>query len=465
MRTTLRRLALVGAVTAIGCTSLTIPDFNNSTIDDLLANPTPAKVAQAAQGLLVGTRAMFGPQNGYVSLLGILGRESYNFDPADPRFITEMLIGPLDGGSPAFGANLFAQPYRNIRNANILLQAVDAVEGLSTEEKEAVRGFAKTIQAMDYLYVINTRDTYGAPIDVSGDPTGPPAPIATKAQVFAHIATLLDEARTHLQAAGSSPFPFTLTSGFAAFDTPAEFIQVNRAMKARVDVYMARLDPAAAPNIASYTAALQSLAQSFVSTAAPLDLGVYHVFSTASGDVQNALFDPSDLRILAHPSLKTGAQTQPGGALDARYLAKVADRSAPLTVQGITTDLIFTLYGSNTAPIPIITNEELLLLRAEARWFTGDKPGAMADLNFVRQQSGGLAPIAQPATDAAFIDALLYERLYSLLFTGGHRWIDLRRFNRVSQIPLALATHTRQTRFPFPEAECLARVPAPPECS
>ncbi len=463
MRHTLRRLALVSAVAAVGCTSLTIPDYNNSTIDDLLSNPTPAKVAQAAQGLLVGTRVMFGPQNGYVSLLGILGRESYNLDPADPRFITEMLIGPLDAGSPAFGANLFAQPYRNIRNANILLEAVDAVGGLSNEEKEAVRGFAKTIQALDYLYVINTRDTYGAPIDVSGDPTGPPAPIATKAQVFAHIASLLDEASTHLQNGGSS-FPFAMSAGFEGFDTPGTFLQVNRALKARVDVYMARLDPAAAPVVASYTAALTSLAGSFVSSAAPLDLGVYHVFSTASGDVQNALFDPSALKILAHPSLKTDAQLQPGGARDARYLAKVADRSAPLTVQGITTDLVFTLYASNTAPIPIITNEELLLLRAEARWFTGDKPGAMADLNFVRQNSGGLAPIAQPASDAAFIDALLYERRYSLLFTGGHRWIDLRRFNRITDIPLALASHTRQTRFPFPEAECLARVPAPPEC-
>src|SRR5688500_15417185 len=99
------------------CSDLTVPDYNNPSLEDLQTNPTPAKIAQAAQGLLVGSRVQQGTQNGYVSLLGIIGRESYNFDPADPRFMVEMLIGPLDGGSPAFGGNLFAFPYANIRTA------------------------------------------------------------------------------------------------------------------------------------------------------------------------------------------------------------------------------------------------------------------------------------------------------------------------------------------------------------
>ncbi|HUF65413.1 MAG TPA: hypothetical protein VMM17_05495, partial [Gemmatimonadaceae bacterium] len=86
-------LALGSACLAFAsCRDLTVPDFNNSSLEDLTSNPTPAKVASAAQGLLIGARIQHGLQNGYVSLLGILGRESYNLDPADPRFITEMLI-------------------------------------------------------------------------------------------------------------------------------------------------------------------------------------------------------------------------------------------------------------------------------------------------------------------------------------------------------------------------------------
>ena len=432
-----------------GCSDLTVPDYNNPSLEDLQSNPTPNKIAQAAQGLLIGTRIQQGAQNGYVSLLGIMGRESYNFDPADPRFITEMLIGPLDPGSPAFGANLFAFPYRNIRAGNILLGAVDAVAGLTNAQKEAVRGFTKTIQALDYLHVINTRDDLGAPIDVAGAPTGTPAPIASKAEVFAHIVMLLDEAAAHLQAGGTS-FPFALSPGFANFDTPATFLRFNRALKARVEAYRG-----------NYAAVLTALAASFLDPAAPLDLGAYHSYSTGSGDLQNLLFDPTGRAILAHPSILTDAQRKVDNTLDARAETKVAALSEPRTVQGITTNLIFTIYESNTAPIPIIRNEELILLRAEARYFTGNAAGALEDINLIRTRSGGLAPRGPFLSTDDFITELLYNRRYSLLFEGGHRWIDARRFNRLATLPKALSTHNVFSRMPFPEAECLARVPAP----
>jgi hypothetical protein len=74
-----------------------------------------------------------------------------------------------------------------------------------------------------------------------------------------------------------------------------------------------------------------------------------------------------------------------------------------------------------------------------------------------------LAPYAGPVTQAALLDELLYNRRYSLLFEGGHRWIDARRFGRLAQLPLAVSTHTVQSRFPFTESECLARDPAPTE--
>ena len=442
--------ALLSVIAVSGCSELTVPDFNNSSIEDLATNPTPAKIAAAAQGLLVGTRVMYAPQNGYVSLLGILGRESYNFDPADPRFITEMLIGPLDGGSPAFGGNLFAQPFRNIQNAHIMLDALDRTPGMTDEEKEAVRGFAKTIQALDFLLALNTRDDLGLPIDVDRNPREDPAPIVSKPEVFAHIVQLLDEAKTHLEAGGSA-FPFALSPGFSEFDDPQSFIEFNRAIKARVDVYMGNYDDA-----------LVSLSESFLDPAAPLDLGAYHSFTTGSGDLQNLLFDPAGRAIMAHPSIITDAQLQPGGALDRRATEKT-EQIDPRTVQDITTDLIFTIYEDNTAPIPIITNEELILLRAEARIFTNDLPGAVDDLNLIRQTAGGLAPYSGPVTEPALVDELLYNRRYSLLFTGGHRWIDLRRFGRLDELEIDLPEHTIQPRFPYPEAECLARVPQPEE--
>jgi hypothetical protein len=449
MRAT-RSIATVAVLLfASACKDLVVPDFNNPGLDDLINNPTPTKIAQASQGLLVGTRVGIGEQNGYVSLLGIVGRESYNFDPADPRFITEMLVGPLDGGSPAFGGNLFASPYRNIRNANILLGAVDKVVGLSPAQKSAVQGFAKTIQALDYLMVINTRDDLGAPIDVNIGPTDAPAAIATKAAVFAQIVTLLDDGLTALNAGGSA-FPFVVSPGFADFSTPADFTKFNRALKARVEAYRG-----------NYASVLTALNGSFLDTNASLTLGAFQSYSTGSGDTPNALFDPTGRAILAHPSIVTDAESKPNGTLDARVLAKVSQLADPHTVQGVTSDLVFTIYNSNVAPIAIIRNEELILLRAEARFFTSDVVGALSDINLIRTTSGGLAPRGPFLNQSDFVTELLKQRRYSLLFEGGHRWIDMRRFGLLSTLPKALPTHTIPTRFPFPEAECLARVPAP----
>ncbi|MDQ3672819.1 MAG: RagB/SusD family nutrient uptake outer membrane protein [Gemmatimonadota bacterium] len=434
---------------ATACKDLVVPDFNNTSLDDLVLNPTPTKIAQATQGLMLGTRVGMGAQNGYVSLLGILGRESYNFDAADPRFITEMVIGPLDGGSPAFGGNLFAAPYRNIRNANLVLGAVEGVVGMLPEQKSAVRGFAKTIQALDYLHVINTRDDLGAPLDVNISPIGPPAPIATKAEVFTHIATLLDQGQTDLQAGGSA-FPFALSPGFSGFTTPATFVRLNRALKARVEAYRG-----------NYAAALTAVNASFIDLAAPLTLGAYHSFSTGSGDIQNALLDPTGRAIVANPAIVTDAENKPNGTRDNRVLQKVAQLPAPRVVQDITTDYVFSIYNSNVTPIPIIRNEELILLRAEARYFTGDQLGALNDINFIRTNSGGLAARGPFLNADDFTTELLRQRRYSLLFEGGHRWIDARRFGRLATLPNARPGHTIMSRFPFPEAECLARVPAP----
>jgi hypothetical protein len=447
----IRLVPLAAAVFLAGAcgADLIVPDFNNPSIEDLTGSPTPTKIATAAQGLIIGTRVQQGEQNGYVSLLGILGRESYNFDPADPRFITEMLIGPLDPGSPAFGANLFGFPYRNIRNANILLGALESVAGMTAAQVEAVRGFTKTIQALDYLYVINTRDDLGAPLDVDRAPTGEPAPFASKTEIFTNIVRLLDEGATHLQAGGAA-FPFALSPGFAGFNTPATFITFNRALKARVEIYRK-----------GYAAALAAVNASFINTTSPLTLGVYHSYSNNSGDLQNRLFDPTGRAILAHPALVTDARQQPDGSPDARLSAKVAAITAR-TVQGITAGHVFTIYTSNTASVPIIRNEELILLRAEARFYTGDQAGALNDINFIRTTSGKLATRGAFTNESDFVTELLYQRRYSLMFEGGHRWIDTRRFGVLSALPKALSTHNLFTRFPFPEGECLARLPEKP---
>jgi hypothetical protein len=81
----------------------------------------------------------------------------------------------------------------------------------------------------------------------------------------------------------------------------------------------------------------------------------------------------------------------------------------------------------------------------------------LSDLNYVRVNSGGLAPYGSFANNAAFINALLYEREFSLLWEQGTTWIDARRFNLLTTIPAGVTNGAVPTVMPIPAAECAAR--------
>lgn len=446
----LKRTGLVAAAVLLvgGCSDLTLPDYNNPDLEEVEQNPTASAIRNLSTGLLVGARQdVATDRTSYVPMLGIIGRESYTLDGSDPRFISELLVGPLSN-SGAFGGGLWSQRYQNLRNANILLNAVekisdDPIAGVTPQQKEAIRGYAKTIQALDYLLLINARGANGAVIDVNRPVSADPAPLATRAEVFAHIVKLLDEARTHLGNGGDA-FPFQLSDGFDDFDTPETFLEFNRALRARVDVYQQ-----------SYAQALTSLDGSFLNASEPLGFGAYHSYAAGSGETPNSLTSPT---IRAHPSVAADAELQPGGELDKRVLTKLVRDEEPRCLSELCSAWRFTMYTSPDADVPVIRNEELILLRAEARWFTGNRAGAIEDLNLIRVRSGGLAPLATvPTTDEAFVTELLEQRRYSLLYEGGHRWLDMRRFGRLDELPKDKANFTVHDAFGIPEGECLAR--------
>lgn len=434
-------LAVSGSLVLASCT-FDVPDLNRPPLDQVSNSPTAALIASLATGLVAGERADIADRIGYVSELGILGRESLVLSGSDDRFVTEMLNGlSLDPSTPNFGGNFWVAEYANIRNANLLLDALPKVSDLTDAQKEAVRGFAQTMMALDFLKVINTHDINGAPIDVDL-PTGQLAPIVGKNAVFARIALLLDQAQGHLMAA-SPAFPFPLGNGFTSFNTPASFLLVNRAIAARVAVYRG-----------NFADALTALTASFLDPTQPLALGIYHSFGNGSGDLQNNL-NTSD--ILVHPSIITDAETQTDGkTLDARVVAKTTT-VAPVSLYGESSSYGFTLYPNTDSPVAIIRNEELILLRAEANIGAGNLVAAATDINFIRVNSGGLA--ARLDLNAGnILDELLKQKRYSLLFEGGHRWIDARRYGKLGTLPIDQPGLQRvQPRFPIPQPECDAR--------
>jgi starch-binding outer membrane protein, SusD/RagB family len=439
---------LAGCVSAVACNAADIGNFNSPNTSQLEESPNASTVNTTVAGVLAGARGGAGT---WASTLGVFGREIMNLDGAEPRNVLALLIGPLEPGG--FGVDVgWTNSYRNLRTAYTILDVIDKVPDYTPAQRSAVKGFVKTFIANEYLNQLRVRDTFGIVFDVPKNPSEQGA-FVTREEGFTRTAALFDEARTDL-AAGGTAFPFTLTTGFTGFNTPITFLRFNRALKARLELYRGR-----------WTDVLSALNESFISTAsgtaASFNTGVYHVYSTASGDAVNPLFDPAPRAIVAVPEFLTEARTRSDGSRDLRASGKAVVGTVLLATQGISSNVRPTVYSTNVTPVPIIRNEELILMRAEANIGLGNRAAAITDLNFVRTNSGGLAPLAADF-GGDLVTELLYDRRYSLFFEYGHRWVDSRRYNRLGDLRKQLPSHRVFPLVPIPVDECNQRTSAPP---
>lgn len=442
----------LGGALVLGACNFDIANPNSPT--EIGNNADPAHVAAAMEGMLIATRV---DVPNWILKSAILGREGYRIDPADPRFVSELITAPkLDPSNGAFGGGQWQSEYAAIRSGYNVLDVVGTAQ-ISDAQKEGVRGFTQTLQAYAYMMVLFAHTEDSIPIDVDRPLTDPPAPFVTNSAAWDHVVSLLDSAKTHLLAAGGA-FSFDLPPGFANFNTPATFLQVNRALLARADLYRASEFTCAS----CYDDALTALGESFVDTTASLDLGAYFDFSPNSGDITNGLSQlPSSAINLVHPSLRDSLAVN--GGSDARYTAKVASRGSALCDPLATTrcsDLAWIRYPSPSSSIPIIRNEELILIRAEANnnKTARDPAAAAADINFIRVHSGGLAADASlaGATQQAVEDEILIQRKYSLLYEG-MRWVDMRRTGRLNQLIIDVAGDNIFSTLPVNSFEVQSR--------
>lgn len=404
-------------------------DPNRSVIE---ANATIGEL----NNLVAGTESLLRDELGfYYDVLGIIGREYYFFTDADPRYTGEVLgkgDAQLDEAG-FYGTRPYAGRYRVILNANILINAVENTSAALTDaEINGYLGFAKTAQAYSYLLALNLQYDNGIRIDVA-DPDNL-GPFVSYEEALQAISDLLDEAYTHLNSAGDA-FRFNLSSGFDGFDTPETFGMFNRAIKARVKIYQGQK-----------AAAQEALSQSFFDLDGDLDAGPKHFYSISGNDIPNPVFRvPGQAEaLIVHPSFDDEAQ--PG---DERVETKTATR-AVATSDGLSGDRDVVLYSSLSSPIPIIRNEELILIYAEAN-IGSDNAEAVDALNVIRN-AHNLPDYSGPTTDAALLDELLYNRRYSL-FGEGHRWIDLRRYNRLNTLPIDRPGDDVWVKFPRPVSE------------
>jgi len=463
MRTTYMALAL-GALMFVACNLPNDPNLNNPSASDYSVITDLPHLQALVTGVFRGDRA----QNENEIIYGeTMGRDAMRLTGSEPRFVTELLGPSSIDASDFLGGALW--PYATVRLANIGLHGIAGAPAtlLNAQDKPATLGVVQTMKALLELRVIESHDTTGAPIDVDIDPIGPLAPLRCRNDVLANVAAVLDTAATNL-AAGGATFPFVLPPSFAGFDTPATFLQFNRGLAARVDVYLAfrgyaPLGPIVGAIDATYLNAAQAaLTGSFmVADATKLDLGPAHSYSSSTGDAQNGLWDQglAKTAFRANPRVVTDAK-----AGDLRVGRKIDSSFATIGVAGYSSKYVFTLYPDPTTFTPILTNKELLLLQAEVNWGKGVYATALAEANFIATNDGGLAADTSLAPDSV-LNSILYEKRYSLLWQSGSRWLDARLFGRLNSNPPPAGVGAEQEpapgqpyrNFPIPFNEAAAR--------
>jgi len=404
-------------------------NLNSPTIDDYTSNASKDQL----DGLVVG--ALSGMRNNdgiYFDAVGVIGRDIYRFSSADPRYTTELLgTTPLDN-TGFYLTNPWASRYRTVKNCNVIIDAASNTALITDDEKKGYIGFAKTLKAFELLLNLNLTYTNGIRVEVS-DPNNL-GPILGFDESIAAIASLLDEAQSDLNGA---TVVFPLTDGFLGFKDAAGLTKFNRALAARVALYRKQ-----------WNDALTDLNTSFFNLSANFYIGIYEVFGAGTGDQLNPAYFPQNQNgevRLAHPSY--AKDIQPG---DDR-INKAPLRTTPASNSGLSSDRDVWVYTSSTAPIPIIRNEELILIYAEANIQNNNLSEGEKAINVIRN-GHGLPNYSGAVTKDALITEMLNQRRYSLFYEG-HRWVDMRRYDRLSQLPIDRTGDQVWTAMPIPQVE------------
>lgn len=424
MKKKITTLFILSAMTLGSCKLDPIADPNNPSVASVTANASRNQLQSLVTGLETRSREyLFNAATAF----GTFGREIWYFNSADSRNIQFWLgQGGRKPDANFYGVfTAYAAPYQTIKQANVLISAVNNTQAVSDIEKQSYIGFALTIQGYQYLIPANSQYKSGIRISVSDELN--PGNFVSYENALKAIRNVLDSGYKALAQAGNT-LPFRLTAGYSNFSTPAGLAKVNRALAARTAIYQQ-----------DWQGALDALSSSFFDLNGNLNAGPAHIYG-APPDGFNPLYYLPDGSFsgvpVVHPSLVTDAL--PG---DKRVTEKFFLRKQPLinTVGAVPLSSQYQdkRWAQNTSPIPYIRNEELILIYAEAKAQLNQPEDAIAAINRIRS-AAGLTPYNGTKDTPTLITEILFQRRYSLWFEpAGHRWIDLRRYNRLNEIPVA----------------------------
>jgi hypothetical protein len=184
---------------------------------------------------------------------------------------------------------------------------------------------------------------------------------------------------------------------------------------------------------------------------------VLHDFSSASGDAVNPMNAISSTYVILN-ELSTSQDT----INDLRWKAKFAVNQHAIQQQpyaAIASPYVYSMYPSPGSYIPIVRNEELVLVEAEIQIGLGNYAAAAVLINDVRTMVGGL-PAASIAND--YVDtrnALMHEQQISTAVeASGDRTIAIRMYNLAAVVDTSWGANDQHTTIdPIPFTEVSGR--------
>ena len=314
--------------------------------------------------------------------------------------------------------DIWVKYYGVVKSANDILDNIDNVS-LAPGTRAGMLALAKLHKAIAFGTLIEAFEKI--PIENTPSPQ-----FADRAAVLTEVLALLASAKTD---ATGTPLSTEFTGQILApgFD----LLNTIRAMQARYSLAAGQ-----------YQAALDFANE---------------VPGTASSVVTYTTLDRNPLRDLFHLSRFFGAlssfrtNAEAGDTRVARYTMATV-----LNAFGGASLVETNIYLTDAEPIPLFTQDELTLIRAEAYARTNRLAEAIAQINIVRNRAGlPSRTAAELPTQAAVLDEIYRQRTYSLFGLGLH-WADERRFGRISEAKV------NYLPYPFTERATNPNTPANP---
>jgi starch-binding outer membrane protein, SusD/RagB family len=406
--TTCRAIAAAALAVSLGACKLDVTNPNAATQEGVLTS------VAGIRALAIGMQGRLGnamEENIYIPGLvsGELGntsatqstqREFQNFPTGTANSaIEETNVDLLD---------IWAKNYAVIKSANDILGNIDNLT-FAPGTRAGIVGLAKLDKAIAYGFLIEAFEK----IPLSQEPN---APFVDRAAALAEILSLLSSARADVTGT-----PLTAEFTGSILSPGFDLLNTIRAMQARYSLASG-----------AYAAAL--------AFADEVPAGATSVIAFSSTDV-NALAD------LFHRSKYFGAistfrtNAEPGDARVTQYTTSTA-----FAALGGASTFETNIFLTDASPIPVFTQDELSLIRAEALARLNRLPEAIAQIDFVRARAGlPQLTAAQLPTLGAVLDQIFRERTYSLFATGLH-WADERRLGKISLAKVVYLPYPLQVR-------------------